>query len=478
VRRYWRPFLLLQSAALLLVIGYYTSPAVRAACERASVVKRESGLVFSAIAAAAAGAFLPEAAKAIVLGDRQLTRQRARNVAFAIAVFALNGVVTDLQYRGIGWIIGSDTHFATAVKKTLFDQFITTPLYGVPYWVVVYELRARRYNAAATLRQFSPRWYTWRVLPLLIPAWAYWIPVLLLVYSLPGPLQFFLFCFALGGWSLLMVFVATHEAAGAAPAGGDAIEPDSSAMPRHAAVECSAGTICPMESPQSPAVHLAGVIFDLDGVLADSEPWIRRASMQMFQQVYGVSVRPEDFDPFVGAGEDRFIGGVAEKHGVHLTMPRDKQTTYDIYLSLIRGQMQPVRGALAFVADCRRRGLKLAIASSADDQKVDGNLKQLTLSRASFDAVITGTNVTRKKPDPEIFLAAAAALHLPVEACMVVEDAINGVQAAKAAGCLCLALTTSFPEEKVRAAGADYVARDFDAVPTALVARMPPPPGS
>jgi HAD superfamily hydrolase (TIGR01509 family) len=195
--------------------------------------------------------------------------------------------------------------------------------------------------------------------------------------------------------------------------------------------------------------------------------------MQMFQQVYGLTVQPQDFDPFIGAGEDRFIGGVAEKYGVDLTMPRDKQTTYDIYLKLIPGQMQPVRGALAFLADCRRRGLKMAIASSADDQKVDGNLKQLTLSRSDFNAVITGSHVTHKKPDPEIFRTAAAALKLAEVDCLVVEDAINGVKAAKAAGCCCLALTTSFPADKVRAAGADYIARDFDDVPAALIARFP-----
>src|SRR5205809_513782 len=135
---------------------------------------------------------------------------------------------------------------------------------------------------------------------------------------------------------------------------------------------------------------LRGVIFDMDGVLVDSEPFIKAAAIQMFWQVHRTAVLPEDFLPFVGAGEDRFIGGVAEKYGVTLTMPRDKTTTYDIYLNLIKGQLHALPGAIAYVASSRERGLKLAVASSADRLKVDGNLREIGLAESTFDAVITG----------------------------------------------------------------------------------------
>src|SRR5262249_54255273 len=82
---------------------------------------------------------------------------------------------------------------------------------------------------------------------------------------------------------------------------------------------------------------IAGVIFDMDGVLCDSEPFIAAAAIEMFRQTYQRAVMREDFAPFVGAGEDRFIGGVAEKYGIKLTMPRDKQRTYAIYLQEIKG---------------------------------------------------------------------------------------------------------------------------------------------
>ena len=76
--------------------------------------------------------------------------------------------------------------------------------------------------------------------------------------------------------------------------------------------------------------------------------------------------------------------------------------------------------------------------------KVDANLRELGLPAAAFDAVIDGTQVTRKKPAPDIFLTACRALGLPPSECLVIEDAVSGVESAKAAGARCLALTTSF----------------------------------
>src|SRR5439155_21723442 len=120
-----------------------------------------------------------------------------------------------------------------------------------------------------------------------------------------------------------------------------------------------------------------GVIFDMDGVLCDSEPFIAAAAIEMFRQSYGLRVTREDFGPFVGAGEDRFIGGVAEKYGVKLTIPRDKQRTYAVYLELIKGKLQPLPGAVSFIHDCRGRGLKIAVATSADRVKLEGNLHEI-----------------------------------------------------------------------------------------------------
>ena len=220
-------------------------------------------------------------------------------------------------------------------------------------------------------------------------------------------------------------------------------------------------------------LKLRGIIFDMDGVLCDSEPFICEAACKMFAQTHGTAVQPDDFLPFVGTGEDRYIGGVAAKHGVTLAMPADKERTYEIYLDIIRGRLEPLPGAKSFIEDCRRRGLKLAVATSADQVKLQGNLQQIGLPVDRFDAVITGSEVERKKPSPDIFQLAAKRLGLTNAECLVVEDATNGVQAATAAGSLALGLTTSFPAEILRQAGAHWTAPDLAHVPIDLLSRLP-----
>jgi beta-phosphoglucomutase len=205
-----------------------------------------------------------------------------------------------------------------------------------------------------------------------------------------------------------------------------------------------------------------GVIFDMDGVLVDSEPFICRAACQMFAE-HGLKVQPEDFVPFIGTGENRYLDGPAEKYGYVLDIPKAKERTYDIYLEIIRGTLRPLPGVHAFIEQCRRAGKKMAVASSADRRKVLGNLKEIGLTTETFDAIVVGEDVLRKKPAPDIFLTAAEKIGLAPQECLVIEDAVSGVKAAKTAGARCLALTTSFPREALN--GADYFAADLSGAP-------------
>lgn len=199
----------------------------------------------------------------------------------------------------------------------------------------------------------------------------------------------------------------------------------------------------------------AGVIFDMDGVLLDSEPFICKAACMMFAE-RGLTVKPEDFIPFVGAGENRYIGGVAEKYNFPVNIIEVKRRTYEIYLEIIKGRLKPLPGVHEFLGACRKAGKKMALATSADYVKAEGNLREIGLPMFTFDAVITGDDVVHKKPDPEIFVTSAQKLGLDPRTCLVVEDAVNGVAAAKAAGSRCLALTTSFSRDTL--AGADWFA--------------------
>jgi len=204
-----------------------------------------------------------------------------------------------------------------------------------------------------------------------------------------------------------------------------------------------------------------GVIFDMDGVLCDSEPFICEAACKMFERFHGVKVQPDDFLPFIGMGEERYVGGVGEKYGLKLTFPKAKLDTYEVYLEIIRGRLQPLPGVLKFVSHCKSLGLKVAVASSADMMKVKGNLTEVGLPLTTFDAVVCGDDVEKKKPAPDIFLMAAKRIGLDAAQCLVVEDAPQGIRAGKAALAKCLGITSTFSESTLREAGADWIARDL-----------------
>jgi beta-phosphoglucomutase len=211
---------------------------------------------------------------------------------------------------------------------------------------------------------------------------------------------------------------------------------------------------------------IKGILFDMDGVLVDSEEFICEAAIEMFAEQC-VYVEPEDFRPFVGTGESRYLGGVAEKYGYAYQSERDKTRTYDIYDKKVKGKLKPLPGAISFIAQCKKIGLRMAVASSADRVKVEINLREMGVASGTFDAIVSGSDVVHKKPDPEIFLKAAEKLGLKPEECLVIEDAITGVKAGKAAGCRCLALTTSFKAALLQEA--DWITTNLSAVPTEAI---------
>lgn len=193
------------------------------------------------------------------------------------------------------------------------------------------------------------------------------------------------------------------------------------------------------------------IIFDMDGVLTDSEPLINAAAVAMFRE-RGLIVQPEDFLPFVGTGENRYIGGVAEKYGFALDIELAKKRTYEIYLDLVPRQLRAFPGAQELVRNCQRAGLQTAVASSADLIKIEANLRQIGLPPDTWHAIVSAEDATHKKPAPDLFLAAARKLELPPADCVVIEDAVNGIHAAKAAGMRCVAVAQTFPAKQLAAA--------------------------
>ena len=188
---------------------------------------------------------------------------------------------------------------------------------------------------------------------------------------------------------------------------------------------------------------IKGVLFDMDGVLVDSEPFICKAAVMMFDEL-GLTVSPEDFIPFIGMGENRYIGGVAEKYGLSVDIENVKARTYEIFGNIVRNKLSPLPGAREFISKCLDKNLKTALATSADKVKMVINLKEIGLPRETFNSIITGLDVENKKPFPDIYIKAAESIGLKPQECLVVEDAVSGIKAGKAAGCKCLAVSSTF----------------------------------
>jgi beta-phosphoglucomutase len=207
---------------------------------------------------------------------------------------------------------------------------------------------------------------------------------------------------------------------------------------------------------------IKGVLFDMDGVIVDSESFICKAAVMMFSEL-GIKVVPDDFQPFVGMGENKYIGGVADRYGIYVDIEHVKKRTYEIYGNIVSGKLSPLPGAIEFITLCRDRGLRLALATSADKIKMEINLREIGLTLNSFHSIITGLDVRQKKPSPEIYLKAADCLGLDPGVCLVVEDAVSGIEAGKAAGCKCLAITSSFSADVLK--NADWICDSLSNVP-------------
>jgi HAD superfamily hydrolase (TIGR01509 family) len=131
-----------------------------------------------------------------------------------------------------------------------------------------------------------------------------------------------------------------------------------------------------------------------------------------------------------------------------------------LFRQIVQGHAQPLPGVVSWLERLKDTGARQAIASSAPPANIDTLVDELGL-RASFDAIVTGYDMPGK-PDPAVFLKAARLINVPSERCIVVEDAVAGVEAAKRAGMKCIAVTTTNPASALREA--DVVVDRLDAL--------------
>ncbi len=207
---------------------------------------------------------------------------------------------------------------------------------------------------------------------------------------------------------------------------------------------------------------IKGIIFDMDGVLVDSEPVMFKAAIAALKE-FGVNAKPEDFVPFVGTGERSFLGNVSIKYGREYEDAM-KDLAYEIYCGIVEDEIVLFDNTKEILEQLKRKGYKLSVASGADRIKVNANLKAAHLPFNLFDCVITGSDITKSKPDPEIFLTAANRMGLKPENCIVVEDAVSGIKGATAGGMKSLGITSSFDSDTLKSVGATITAENIGAL--------------
>ncbi|HET6398605.1 MAG TPA: HAD family phosphatase [Candidatus Thermoplasmatota archaeon] len=212
--------------------------------------------------------------------------------------------------------------------------------------------------------------------------------------------------------------------------------------------------------PQPPEDGLRAILFDMDGVLLDTESTHTKAKKAAFQR-HGLDVPDEWFARFRGQTDMAMMRHVADElGGGKVTAETLAKHKHEAYKELREG-LQPVAGAKEFVGWARSRFARLALATSGTPDDRAFALRRLGLEDA-FDAVLDAASISEHKPHPEPYLEAARKVGAEASRCLVVEDSVQGVRSAKAAGCLVAAITTSFRRDELQAAGADVVVDRYD----------------
>jgi len=187
------------------------------------------------------------------------------------------------------------------------------------------------------------------------------------------------------------------------------------------------------------------VIFDMDGVLADTGPWHRLAWEQLAAE-NGITTDEQFFAEQFGKVNREILPLLFRRDLADDELHRFGARKEEIFRGLYRDRVEPLPGVIGLTRTLGVGGFRLAVGSSGPRRNVAMVLDGIGLSRR-LSAVITGEDVSRGKPAPEVFLAAARALDLAPHCCAVVEDAVVGVEAALAAGMACVAVTNTHPAD-------------------------------
>ncbi len=188
------------------------------------------------------------------------------------------------------------------------------------------------------------------------------------------------------------------------------------------------------------------VLFDMDGVLIDSETAHQKAEISTLA-MYGIGVTVDDLKAYAGASREALQEGISRKYNVDLDWKEFFQRK-DEMLKRLFDHIQPMEGVTALLMDLKAAEIKLGLATSSQRFFKDKVLEKFQWQDL-FEATVCANDINRSKPDPEIFLTCAERLQVDPHHCTVIEDSVNGVKGAKAAGMFTIAITSTFSREEL-----------------------------
>jgi beta-phosphoglucomutase len=202
---------------------------------------------------------------------------------------------------------------------------------------------------------------------------------------------------------------------------------------------------------------LRALIFDLDGVLIDTEPLHKKAKHMAFAE-FGLAVPEPLYDAFRGRSDQDMAEAMARTYGAAGLAWQSVVARKHAIFEVLEHEIEAVPGAIDFVRAARTRFGNLALCTSATEWNQRYAFDRFDLAPC-FDVVVHAGMLTRTKPDPEPYRVTVEKLGLPAEACLVIEDSRNGILSAKGAGCRVAGITTSFTQTELE--GADLVVDSF-----------------
>lgn len=183
---------------------------------------------------------------------------------------------------------------------------------------------------------------------------------------------------------------------------------------------------------------IQAVIFDMDGVIIDSEPLYYQIQKGFFKDL-GFTVSKIEYDTFIGAGMQLMWEKLCSKHNLSFTVEQLIKMNNDLIYKTFNNSdsLQAAEGFNSFLTSIKEMGMKTAVASSTSKKVINVILSRLGIIH-EFDVIISSEEVLQGKPEPDIFIEAAGRLMLDPANCVVIEDSTNGVRAAGKAGMRCI----------------------------------------